>query len=90
MRFVKKAHCIKTLGKSEKKKKGNLLTGALRPSLGKKFWKGDPVQGVSVIEACLQATCHLWKWPFFEERGCGKGSGGLTEPCFMSCLLEAL
>ena len=27
---------------------------------------------------------------FFEERGCRKGSGGLAEPCFTSCLLEAL
>lgn len=74
---------------------GNLLTGALRSSLGKEFWKGNPVQEVSINKTCLQATCHLWNgFFFFEEWGCRKGVGGLAEPCFMSCLpslcLEAL
>lgn len=61
--FVKKAQCIKTLAKSNKS--GNLVTGALRSSLGKKFWKRDPVLGVSVTKTCLRATCHLWKWHCF-------------------------
>lgn len=61
--FVKKTQCIKTFEKSNKS--GNLITGALRSSLGKKFWKRDPVLGVPVIKACLQATWHLWKWHCF-------------------------
>lgn len=61
--FVKKARCIKTLEKSNKS--GNLITGALRSSLGKEFWKSDLVLGVSVTKTCLQATCHLWKWHCF-------------------------
>lgn len=61
------------------KKSGNLLTGALRPSLEKEFWKGDPVQGQPVTETGLQASGHLWKWLFFAERGYGRGSGGLVD-----------
>lgn len=61
--FVKKAQCIKIFEMSNKS--GDLITGALRSSLGKKFWKRDPVLGVSVTKACLQATWHLWKWHCF-------------------------
>lgn len=61
--FVKKAQCIKTLEKSNES--GNLITGTLRSSLGKEFWKRHSVLGVSVTKACLQATCHLWKWHCF-------------------------
>lgn len=60
---MKKAHCVKTLEKSNES--GNLVTGALRSGLGKEFWKRDPVPGVFVTKTCLQATCHLWKWHCF-------------------------
>lgn len=52
---------------------GNLLAGALRSSLGKEFWKADPVQEVSIKVSLAFRPRGTYGNSFFFLRNRGAG-----------------